>query len=144
MPRAIGNIVRERIEQAATATGMAICAVTLVSEHLRLPHRSGGTLGDMEGVRLRYADMRIQTFACRSTLYRAARLMETGEQSINEASSAKLFCTESASSVIDTAIQLVGGRALIVGHPLESLYRRIRSMRLAGGASDILLSLIHI
>ena len=138
MPRAMGNIVRERIAQAATATGMALCAVTRVSEHLRLPHRSGGTLGDMEGVRLRYADMRIQTFACRSTLYRAARLMETGEQSINEASSAKLFCTESASSVIDTAIQLVGGRALIVGHPLESLYRRIRSMRLAGGASDIL------
>ena len=40
--------------------------------------------------------------------------------------------------VVDSAVQLVGGQALISDHPLERLYRRVRSMRLAGGASDIL------
>jgi len=39
---------------------------------------------------------------------------------------------------VDAAIQLVGGEALIRGHPLEHLYRRVRSMRLAEGANDLL------
>ena len=138
IPRAIGGILKERLEQAAIATGMALYAMTLVTEHLRIPHRSGGTLGDLEGVRLRYGEMRINTFATRSTLYRAARILEADPDSINEVTSAKVFCTETASSVIDSAVQLVGGRALIEGQPLEAMYRKIRSMRLAGGATDIL------
>ena len=36
------------------------------------------------------------------------------------------------------AVQLVGGQALVAGHPLEALYRRVRSLRLAGGAVDVL------
>ena len=39
---------------------------------------------------------------------------------------------------VDTAIQLAGGQALIVGHPLEQLYRRVRALRLGEGASDLL------
>jgi alkylation response protein AidB-like acyl-CoA dehydrogenase len=36
------------------------------------------------------------------------------------------------------AVQLAGGQALVVGHPLEMLYRKVRSMRLIEGASDLL------
>jgi acyl-CoA dehydrogenase len=36
------------------------------------------------------------------------------------------------------AIQLVGGEALVVGHPLEAVMRRLRSLRLAEGESDTL------
>ena len=138
IPRAIGGILKERLEQAAIATGMALYAMTLVKEHLSIPHRSGGALGDLEGVRLRYGEMRINTFATRATLYRAARILEAAPDSINEVTSAKVFCTEMASSVIDSAVQLEGGKALIEGQPLEAMYRKIRSMRLAGGATDIL------
>ena len=138
IPRAIGGILKERLEQAAIATGMAIYAMSLVAENLMISHRSGGTLGDLEGVRLRYGEMRINTFATRATLYRAARILETDQDSINEVTSAKVFCTETSSSIIDSAVQLVGGRGLINGHPLEVIYRKIRSMRLAGGATDVL------
>lgn len=137
IPRALMNIERERLELAATATGMSAYAANLTNERLKSPHRFGGSLGDFEGVRLRYGEMRIQTFAARSVLYRAARMMESGSDSLNEVSAAKVFCTETASIVVDWAIQLCGGSALVVGHPLESMYRKIRSMRLAGGASDI-------
>ena len=75
---------------------------------------------------------------CIRDRYRAARILEYAPDSINEVTSAKVFCTEMASSVIDSAVQLVGGRALIEGQPLEAMYRKIRSMRLAGGATDIL------
>lgn len=138
MPRAMGNINEERVEVAASACGIAMWAVDYVTAHITGGHRAGGRLGDREGVRLRYSDLRIETFAARAMLYRTARLLESGDDAINEAAAAKVFCTEVAGRVVDTAVQLVGGQALIVGHPLERLYRRVRSMRLTGGASDIL------
>ena len=35
----------------------------------------------------------------------------------------KIFATEAAGKIVDEAIQLVGGNALITGHPLESAFR---------------------
>ena len=138
MPRALANIGNVRLMVAAEAMGMSQWAIQFVSNHLLAPHRTGIPLGDKEGVRLRYAELRIQTFAARSALYRAARLVDEAENSVNEVIAAKVFCTEVAGSVVDWAVQLVGGQALVVGHPLESLYRRVRSLRLVEGANDLL------
>ena len=138
MPRAMGNINEERVESAATACGLALWTVEHVTHLINQGHRGGNRLGDREGVRLRYSDLRIETYAARAMLYRTARLLEAGEDAMNEAAVAKVFCTEVVGRVVDTAVQLVGGQALIVGHPLERLYRRVRSMRLAAGANDIL------
>jgi acyl-CoA dehydrogenase len=49
-----------------------------------------------------------------------------------------VFATEALHDVIDGAIQLTGGVALNVGHPLERLYRESRVLRIAEGASDVL------
>jgi acyl-CoA dehydrogenase len=138
MPRALESIGDERIESAATACGLAMWTVDYVTQHITGSHRSGTRLGDREGVRLRYADLRIETYAARAMLYRTARLAEAGENVINEGAATKVFCTETVGRVVDGAVQLVGGQALVEDHPLERLYRRVRSMRLAGGASDIL------
>lgn len=138
MQRAVGNITEERIEISAQACGLACWAVNHVAAHITAPHISGSRLGDREGVRLRYSDLQVETYVARSVLYRTARLAESGEEIINEAMAAKVFCTEAAGRVVDGAVQLTGGAALISGHPLEALYRRVRSLRLAGGASDIL------
>lgn len=137
MPWAMGNISEERIASAATACGLAIWTTEYVTKHIT-GGPEGRRLADREGVRLRYSDMRVETYAARSMLYRTARLLEAGDDAINETAATKVFCTDVVSRVVDTAVQLVGGQALIVGHPLEAMYRRVRSMRLAGGASDIL------
>jgi len=138
MPRALGNIGNVRMMISAQATGMSMWALDFVEQHLLSPHRSGTPLGDREGVRMRYADMRIETYVARSALYRTARLAETGDNIVNETIATKVFCTETAGRVIDMAVQLVGGQALVVGHPLERLYRQVRSLRLVEGASDLL------
>jgi len=138
MPRALGNIGNVRLMVSAEATGLCLWALEFVEQHLKAPHRSGTPLGDKEGVRLRYADMRIQTYAARSVLYRAARRVDSGENSVNETIAAKVFCTEAAGLVVDWSVQLVGGQALVQGHPLEALYRRVRAFRFVEGASDLL------
>ena len=139
MPRALGNIGHERLAVAAQTTGLSIWAVNFIDHLIQQPHRSGQRLGDREGIRLRYADIRVATYAARSVLYRTARLVEEqGEAAINEVMSAKVFCTEQAGFVIDQAVQIASGGALVQGHPLERAYREVRSSRFTGGASDIL------
>ncbi|MCZ6503763.1 MAG: acyl-CoA/acyl-ACP dehydrogenase [Gammaproteobacteria bacterium] len=138
MPRALGNIGNVRMMVSAQATGMCMWVLDFVEQHLLAPHRTGTPLGEREGVRIRYADMRIETYVARSALYRTARLVETGDNIVNETIATKVFCTETAGRVIDMAVQLVGGQALVRGHPLEKLYRQVRSLRLVEGASDLL------
>lgn len=153
MPRALRQIGATRLAFAADAVGLSRWVIDFVTEHIQAPHRSGTPLAAREGVRLRYADMRIRAYAARSMVYRTARLVDTDESpqqgsargfpsqeksAINETIAAKVFATETVGDIVDAGIQLVGGAALRVGHPLEALYRRVRAMRLAEGASDIL------
>ena len=138
MPRALRQIGATRMAFAADAVGLSRWVIDFVTEHIQAPHRSGTPLAAREGVRLRYADMRIRAYAARSMVYRTARLVESNANAINETIAAKVFATETVGDIVDAGIQLVGGTALRVGHPLEALYRRVRAMRLAEGASDIL------
>ena len=138
MPRALGGISTVRLEISAQACGIMQWTIGYTTDHIQAPHRSGTPLGAREGVRLRYADMRIDAYAARSILYRTARFVESGANDINEVMCAKIFCTEAAGRVVDTAVQLVGGNALAEGHPLGTLYRQVRSLRFTEGARDIL------
>jgi len=71
-------------------------------------------------------------------LYRTARLLDSGDRAINEVAATKVLTTETAGRVVDMAVQLFGGQALVTGHPLEKLYRQVRSLRFVEGASDLL------
>jgi acyl-CoA dehydrogenase len=138
LPRALRQIGDVRVLVAAEACGLMRCALDHLEAHLRAPHGAGGTLGDREGVRLRFAEARIDAFAARSMLYRTARLVDSGENAINEGIATKVFATEAAGRVVDGALQLEGGRALVRGELLERLYREVRALRFAEGATDVL------
>lgn len=138
MPRAMRQIGDTRLLIAAQCVGLMRWTIDYLTGHLAAPDRSGRPRGDKEGVRLRYADLRIHAFAARSMLYRTARLADAGENVVNEAIACKVYASEQVGQVVDTAIQLVGGNALTDDHPLSILYRRVRSLRLAEGGSDVL------
>ncbi len=138
LPSAMGQITDTRMILAAQSCGLARWVVDYVANHIQAPHRSGSPLATREGVRLRFSDMRIKTYAMRSMVFRTARLGDLGENVINEVIACKVFATEEIGNIVDTAIQLVGGNALRTGHPLDDIQRLVRSWRLAEGASDIL------
>jgi len=50
---------------------------------------------------------------------------------------AKMYATEAAQVVIDHAVQLFGGMGVLVGTPVERLYREIRAMRIYEGTTDV-------
>lgn len=138
LPRAPRQIGDTRLTIAASCVGTMRWVLDFLTDHLLRPDRAGQPRGAREGVRLRYADLRIQAFAARSMLYRTARLADAGDNVVNEGIACKVFATEAVGSVVDTAIQLVGGTALSDDHPLAVLYRQVRSLRLAEGGNDVL------
>ncbi len=138
LPRAMRQIGDVRMLIAAQACGYMQWVLSLLTDHLKAPDKAGTPRGARDVVRLRYADLRIKAFAARSMLYRTARIADGGDNVVNEAMACKIFATEAVGEVVDTAIQLVGGGALVDDHPLSALYKRVRAWRLAEGASDVL------
>jgi alkylation response protein AidB-like acyl-CoA dehydrogenase len=50
---------------------------------------------------------------------------------------AKMFATEAAQRVIDSAVQLLGGLGVVSGNPVERLYREIRALRIYEGTTEV-------
>jgi alkylation response protein AidB-like acyl-CoA dehydrogenase len=138
LPKALRQIGDVRLLFAAQASGYMMWVIELLQSHLQSPDKSGTARGNKDVVRWHYANLRIKAFAMRSMLYRTARLADLGENIVNEGMACKVFATEGVGEAVDTAIQLVGGEALIEDHPLAILYKKVRAWRLAEGASDVL------
>ncbi len=139
--RALASISAVRRAIAADCVGSMAWIIELVAKDL-LRERRGGARAASERVRLRYGEMRIQAFAARATVYRVARLADgdksAGHESVNESIAAKVFATEVANQLVDVAVQLVGGEALVEDHPLAQTLRRLRALRLTEGETDTL------
>ncbi|WP_419839947.1 acyl-CoA dehydrogenase family protein [Candidatus Poriferisodalis sp.] len=141
--RALSQISATRMAIAADCIGQCRFAIDLVEQslveraNLRADADGLTQVGtDLERVAL--GDMRIAAYAARSALYRTARLLDAGENAVNEVMAAKSLATETLSRICDDAIQLVGGTALVEGHPLAGILRRVRALRLAEGPTEVL------
>ena len=89
-------------------------------------------------VREKIGRMATELEAARLLVYRAAWEMDNtpGRHSIS-AAMAKSFATEMAQRVVDEAVQIIGGVGVLIGHPVERLYRSVRALRIYEGATDI-------
>jgi len=122
----------------AAALGFARRALDEALARVRRLRAGGGSLSDHQIVQGHIADMAVQIDAAALLIYRAAWTRDTGAPRITrEAAMAKLYATEAAQQVIDTALQLHGGDGVRSGFAVESLYREIRALRIYEGASDV-------
>jgi acyl-CoA dehydrogenase len=84
------------------------------------------------------ADMATAIEAGALLTYRSAWLRDVKRQRVTrEAAMAKMQATEAAQSVIDDAVQILGGLGVMRGHPVERLYREVRALRIYEGATEV-------
>ena len=135
---ALGTLDVFRTTVGAAALGFARRAL---DEAVRARARRiafGKPLADFQMTQARLADMATAIDAAALLVYRAAWMRDSGaERTTREAAMAKLVATESAQQVIDDAVQLLGGRGVVRGEPVERLYREIRALRIYEGTSEI-------
>ncbi|KUF16593.1 acyl-CoA dehydrogenase family protein [Streptomyces silvensis] len=135
---AMTTLNRFRPSVGAFAVGMAQAALDATLAHTAARDAFGGKLKDLQAVSHQVAEMATRTEAARLLVYAAAAAYDRGEPDIaGRAAMAKLFATETAQFVVDTAVQLHGARGLLHGHLLEHLYREVRAPRIYEGASEV-------
>jgi acyl-CoA dehydrogenase len=129
---------RLRPSVGAAACGMASRALEEAVAHAKTRRQFGQSLAEMPLVREKIGRMATDLDAARLLVYRAAWEQDTcgGRHSVS-AAMAKSFATEMAQRVVDDAIQIIGGSGVLLGHPVERLYRSVRSLRIYEGATDI-------
>jgi acyl-CoA dehydrogenase len=98
----------------------------------------GKNLSEFQMTQGHLADMALDVDASALLVYRAAWTRDSGAGRVTrEAAMAKLFATEAAQRVIDRAVQILGGRGVVAGAPVERLYREVRALRIYEGTSEI-------
>ena len=98
----------------------------------------GKSLSEFQLTHAQLADMATEIDAAALLVYRSAWTRDTGAERVTkEAAMAKMFATEAAQRVIDRSVQLLGGRGVVSGHPVERLYREIRALRIYEGTTEV-------
>ena len=127
-----------RTTVGAAALGLARRALDEALVRVKSRRVFGKALAEFQLTQARLADMALAVDAAALLVYRAAWVKDVRRGRVTrEAAMAKLFATESAQQVIDSALQLFGGAGVVSGMAVERLYREIRALRIYEGTSEI-------
>lgn len=122
----------------AAALGMARRALEEALDHVEAREMFGQKLADFQLTQARLADMAAGLEAGELLTWRAAWLRDVrGVRTTREAAISKMVATESAQTVVDGAVQLLGGLGVKRGGVVERLYREVRALRIYEGATEV-------
>ena len=131
----------ERCGGTALIIGTAIGAYDSALEHVSSREQFDRTLDSFQAVQMRLANMAILIYAARVMLYNTLNDTD-GWPNALESSMLKVFGNESARSICDDAIQVMGGAGYLREMGVERRYRFVRGYSIAGGPLDIHRSMI--
>ena len=137
----LGMMTLDRVRPSvgAAACGMAARALVEALQHASTRKQFGESLASFQLVREKLGRMASDLEAARLLVYRAAWQLDHHDARITlEASMAKSVATEAAQHIVDEAVQVLGGRGVLVGNPVERLYRAVRALRIYEGTTEIL------
>lgn len=130
------NLFRPSV--GAGAVGMAQAALDAALEHTASRRAFGKPLREQQALAHALAEGATRLEAARALVRSAAEAYDEGaDDVVLRSAMAKLFATETAQGVVDTALQVHGAAGLEAGHLLERLYRDVRPLRIYEGASEI-------
>jgi alkylation response protein AidB-like acyl-CoA dehydrogenase len=128
---------RSRITLGAAATGLARAALEYAVGYAKTREQFGKPIGEHQAVAFRLADMATRVDAARLLVWRAARLVDTGQEVAKEAAMAKLFASETAMWCTWAAVQTLGGWGYSREYPVEKWMRDAKLEEIEEGTSDI-------
>ncbi len=135
---ALSALDRLRATVGAAACGMAGRALDEAISHAQTRHQFGKPLADLQLIQDKIARMAIRLRASRLLVYEAAWEKDKGAERVTlESGMAKAFATENAQTIIDDAVQILGGRGVLKESMVDLLYRSVRSLRIYEGTTEI-------
>ncbi len=134
-------MVPERLTSAGGAVGMGRAAIEIAARYADRRHAFGEKIRRFEGVSFKIAESVTLLDAARALNHGAARAADLGEDAgvvRRLVSEAKKFATSSAWTVINHAMQILGGIGYTDIYPVERLLRDCRLITIWTGTNEIM------
>jgi acyl-CoA dehydrogenase len=141
-PIIMSCLAEGRIAYAAFCVGTAQRLLDMSVEYAKQRVQFGRPISEFQSIQHMLAEMATSVHTARTTTWYAAWKCELGEECNQEASMAKLFASEAAGKVADSAVQIHGAMGYARDLAVERLYRDARLYRIAEGTSEIQKNLI--
>lgn len=132
----------ERLWGAAAKLKPAERIIDQTIEYTRGRKAFGKSILDNQVVHFRLAELKTEVELLRSLVYRATEQMLAGEDMTTLASMAKLKAGRLGREVGDSCMQYWGGMGYMNETPVTRYYRDSRLTSIAGGADEVMLSII--
>jgi len=136
----------QRVGAATVALGLAAGAHALAVEYAKQRHQFGRPIAEFQGLQWMLADAAIEIEAARALIHAAARSAErpdgAGFPCPVATAKAKVFASEMAIRVTNTALQVWGSAGYSRNNPMERYARDARMFTIAGGTAQILRNLV--
>ncbi len=126
-----------RIQTAARAIGVALCAMDLGVRYALERQQFGQSLMDFPRVRDKLAMMAVEITITRQLSYYAAREKDEGRRCDLEAGMAKLLGARVAWACADNALQIHGGNGFALEYPISRVLCDARILNIFEGAAEI-------
>lgn len=122
----------------ARTVGIASRALDMAASYAKTRITFGKPLAARHAIRMMLADSMTEIRIARLLVHEAAWRFDAGEDVQDLSRMVKITGTETATRVIDRAMQIHGGVGLTLELPLEHWFREVRAARIVDGVNDAL------
>ncbi|MFH1907115.1 MAG: acyl-CoA dehydrogenase family protein [Chloroflexota bacterium] len=135
-------MIPERMTSACGAVGMGRAAIEIAARYASRRRAFGQIIREFEGVSFKVADSLTLLDAARALNYAVCRTVDSGTETPGKVrrlvSEAKKFSTETAWTVVNHAMQILGGIGYTNIFPVERLLRDVRLITIWTGTNEIM------
>lgn len=126
-----------RIGIAAQALGIAQGAFEQALDYAKERIQFGKPIAAQQGISFKLADMATKLRCARFLVYSAAELKEHHDPYAMEAAMAKMYASDIALEVTNSALQIFGGTGFLKGMDVERMYRDAKITTIYEGTNEI-------
>ena len=135
-------LAQERLVAAIGFMATAQAAFDLTLEFVKERRAFGKPIGAFQNTRFIMAEMRSQLDMAQTYVDQCVLLLNAGELTAEDASSAKLASSELEAKVMDACVQLHGGAGYMDEYRISRMFTDARISRIFAGTSEIMKEII--
>ena len=122
-----------RAALCSLAVGTARASYEYALDYAKERNAFGEPIASRQSIAFMLAESATEVDAMRLMAWRAAWLLDKGEDAQKEAALAKMYCGNQLMKVADYGVQILGGHGYIREHPVEMWFRNGRSISVLEG-----------
>jgi acyl-CoA dehydrogenase len=135
-------LAQERLVAAIGFMATAQTAFDITLDYVKERKAFGKPIGAFQNTRFKMASMRAELDALQVYVDQSVLLLNAGELTAEDASSAKLLTSELEGRVMDECVQLHGGAGYMEEYRISRMYTDARISRIFAGTSEIMREII--